>query len=92
MSHYLFPRTRFVDESGIFRQLLHMASEIIEIIKALLCGNLEHAIHEAYDLIGSTETLIRKIVKRAWTRGVPVNPTMIKIDVEKKNQSRGYYK
>lgn len=90
-SHYSFPRTKFVNESGITRQLFHMASELWEIIKALAVGNLEHAIHEAFDLIGSTETLIRKIVKRAWSKGLMVNPMMIKYQVEEKNRKRGYY-
>lgn len=89
--HYAFPRTRFVTESGILIQLLHMVSEFWEIIKALLAGNLEHAVHEAFDLIGSTETLIRKIVIRSGRRGRIINPMLVKLAVIEKNQARGYY-
>lgn len=89
--HYSFPRTRFVSESGITKQLFHMASEFWEIIKALAVGDLEHAVHEAFDLIGSTETLIRKIVRRSRLKGRPINPMVIKNAVIEKNRNRGYY-
>jgi hypothetical protein len=89
--HYSFPRTRFVDESGITRQLLHIVSEFWEIIKALAVGNLEHAVHESFDLIHSIETLIRKIVLRAMRRDKTINPITIKLDVINKNRSRNYY-
>lgn len=86
-----FPKTRFVDESGIARQLLHVASEIWEIIKALIVCDLEHAVHESFDAIGSLETLIYKIIKRAAGKGVTINATLIAYQVKEKNQLRGYY-
>lgn len=89
--HYSFPRTRFVNESGIARQMFHIVSEFWEIIKALAVGDLQHAIHEAFDLIGSTETLIRKIVIRSGREGHIINPMIIKEEVINKNHSRGYY-
>lgn len=89
--HYSFPRTRFVDESGIIRQMFHIVSEFFEIIKALIVGNKEHAVHEAFDLIGSVETLIRKIVEKSRKNGVIINPMRIKWHVLEKNHKRGYY-
>lgn len=89
--NYHFPKTRFVNESGITRQLFHMLSEFWEVVVALLRRDYPHAIHEAYDLIGSCETLIRKMVARSWARGVFVNTTVVKMDVIRKNRVRGYY-
>ncbi len=89
--HYSFPRTRFVDKNGICHQLLHIVSELWEIIKALAVGNLEHAVLESFDLIHSVETLIRKIVLKAGRKGRIINPMTIKYDVIEKNQKRGYY-
>lgn len=89
--HYSFPRTRFVDESGICRQLLHIVSELWEIIKALIVGDLHHAVHESFDLINSVETLIRKIVLWASRHDKSINPMLIKYEVIEKNMKRGYY-
>lgn len=88
---YRFPCTRFVTASGIIRQLLHITSEFIEILKALAVGNLEHAVHESYDLIHSVETLIRKIVLRGFKRGQLIYPAVLELEVFQKNAVRGYY-
>lgn len=88
---YRFPRTIFIKKNSIPRQLLHVASEFFEVIKALVKGDLEHAVHEAFDCIHSLETLIRKLVKCSWHRGNMINATLIGQQVEKKNRDRGYY-
>ena len=88
---YRFPCTTFVTKTGIIRQLLHIASEFIEILKALAVGDLEHAVHESYDLIHSVETLIRKIVLRSVRRGNLLYPAVIELEVFRKNALRGYY-
>lgn len=89
--HYLFPRTKFASRPGIICQLLHVASEFLEIITALLRRDYEHACHECYDLIGSVETLIHKIYFVAHDKKQPINPLIIKMAVEEKNRKRGYY-
>ncbi len=92
LNSYQFPKTKFVDETSIPTQLLHIASEMWEIIKALLIGDREHAIHECFDLIGSVETLIHKLIKRSWGEGIMLNSASIRLDVYNKNLLRGYYK
>ena len=89
---YRFPRTIFVTRNSIPRQLLHIASELWEVVKALAFGNLPHAVHEAFDCIHSLETLIRIVVDRAWQRGVVINSILIGQRVEEKNRLRGYYR
>ena len=89
--HYLFPRTIFASRPGIIRQLLHVFSEFMEIITALLRRDYEHACHECYDLIGSVETLIHKLYIVAHARKKPIQPLIIKLAVEEKNRKRGYY-
>jgi len=88
---YRYPITRFVTETSIPRQLLHIASEILEIIIALCKGDLEHAVHESFDAIHSLETLIRKLVIVSWQRGNFINSTLIGQKIEQKNRDRGYY-
>lgn len=89
--HYLFPRTKFASRPGIFRQLLHVASEFLEIITALLRRDYARACHECYDLIGSVETLICKLYVVAHAKKQPIQPLIIKLAVEEKNRKRGYY-
>lgn len=55
---YQFPPTRFVTNS-LWRQWWHLLSEVLEIGKALLTGNLQHAAAESWDVTQSNETFRR---------------------------------
>lgn len=55
---YQFPPTRFVSNSP-WRQWWHLLSEVLEIGKALLVGNLQHAARETWDVKQSSETMHR---------------------------------
>lgn len=58
MTLYQFPSTRFVSNS-LWRQWWHLLSEVLEIGRALLTGNLQHAAAESWDVTQSNETLRR---------------------------------
>lgn len=58
MTLYQFPPTRFVSNS-LWRQWWHLLSEVLEIGKALLTGNLQHAAAESWDVTQSNETFRR---------------------------------
>lgn len=55
---YQFPATRFVSNS-LWRQWWHLLSEVLEIGRALLTGNLQHAAAETWDARQSSETMHR---------------------------------
>lgn len=84
MNLYQFPSTRFVSNSP-WRQWWHLLSEVLEIGKALLIGNLQHAAAEAWDVKQSTETLHRILAGR----GADVE--LAKKTVLSNNIERGYY-
>lgn len=55
---YQFPAARFVSNT-LWRQWWHLLSEVIEIGRALLTGDLQHAAAEVWDVKQSSETLHR---------------------------------
>ena len=81
---YQFPATRFVCNS-LWRQWWHLLSEVIEIGKALLVGDLQHASHETWDAKQSAETMHRILSGR----GADVE--MARECIESGCRERGYY-
>lgn len=81
---YQFPATRFVSNT-IWRQWWHLLSEVIEIGRALLVGDLQHAATEAWDVKQSTETLHRIL------SGQGADVEMAREEVIGNNLERGYY-
>lgn len=84
MSLYQFPPTRFVSNS-LWRQWWHLLSEVLEIGKALLVGNLQHAAAETWDVKQSSETMHRILA------GKGADVEMARNTVEGNNSERGYY-
>lgn len=82
--HYQFPATRFVSNS-LWRQWWHLLSEVFEIGKALLTGNLQHAAAEAWDVKQSTETLHHIL------SGLGADIELARDTIIGNNQERGYY-
>lgn len=81
---YQFAPTRFVSNS-LLRQWWHLLSEVIEIGKALLTGDLQHAAAETWDVKQSAETMHRILSGR----GADVE--MAKDTVISDCLERGYY-
>ncbi|MDA8114138.1 MAG: hypothetical protein M0Z43_05375 [Acidithiobacillus sp.] len=81
---YQFPPTRFVTNS-LWRQWWHLLSEVLEVGRALLVGNLQHAAAEAWDVKQSTETLHRILSGR----GADID--LAREEVIDNNLDRGYY-
>ena len=81
---YQFPATRFVSNSP-WRQWWHLLSEVIEIGRALLRGDLQHAAAEAWDVKQSAETLQRILA------GKGADVEMAREEVESGCRERGYY-
>lgn len=84
MNLYQFPATRFVSNTP-WRQWWHLLSEVLEIGKALLIGNLQHAAAEAWDVKQSSETMHRILSGRG------VDVAMAREVVINNNLARGYY-
>lgn len=82
---YRFPPIKFVTNS-IPKQILHIASELWEVVKAGLHGDWQHMCVELYDVIHSCETLIRILVIRKG-----IQPMQAKLKAQDKNDKRGYY-
>jgi hypothetical protein len=81
---YQFPATRFTGNT-LWRQWWHLLSEVLEVGRALLAGNLQHAASEVYDVKHAGETMHRILAGR----GVDID--MAKETVIGNNESRGYY-
>jgi hypothetical protein len=81
---YQFPRVRFVCNSP-WRQWWHLLSEVIEIGRAILCGNLQHAAVETWDTKHSAETLHRILA------GKGADIEAARAQVVSNNLERGYY-
>ncbi len=81
---YQFPSTRFVSNTP-WRQWWHLLSEVIEVGKALLCGDLQHAAAEIWDVKQSSETLHRIL------SGKGSDVEMARETVTNNNVNRDYY-
>ena len=81
---YQFPATRFVSNSP-WRQWWHLLSEVLEIGRALLSDDLQHAAAETWDVKQSSETLHRILSGR----GVDVE--MARQTIVINNLDRSYY-
>lgn len=82
---YQLPATRFVSNSP-WRQWWHLLSEVLEIGRALLTGDLQHAAAETWDVKQSSETLHRILSGRG------ADVSMAKETIVDNNTERGYYK
>ena len=82
---YNFPKIRFIEENTLHTQLLHFASECIEIAERIEHGDMWGITEEVIDMMHSAETWLR-IVER---HGVDVDGEISK--VIEKNRKRGYY-
>lgn len=81
---YQFPATRFVSNS-LWRQWWHLLSEVLEIGRALVTGNLQHAAAETWDVKQSSETLHRIL------SGQGADVALAKEEIIDNNTGRGYY-
>ncbi len=82
---YYFPTARFVEESDLPRQVIHLGSEFVDFCLKLSWGRKTRADIEAADLYHSIETYFRMRERE----GLDVEALFKK--VENKNQKRGYY-
>lgn len=87
---YQFPPTRFSQTNSLFRQWLHLLSEVVEIGKALLVarvtGDYQHVARESEDVTQSNETFKRILVKQT---GVDI--LLARKEVMDGCRVRGYY-
>ena len=81
---YQFPATRFTRNSH-WRQWWHLVSEVLEVGRALLAGDLQHAAAELWDVKHSSETLHRIMEQRQ------VDVEVAQSKVLSNNKKRGYY-
>lgn len=81
---YQFRATRFVSNS-LWRQWWHLLSEVLEIGRALLFGDLQHAARETWDVKQSGETMHRILSGRG------ADVAMARESVVGGCQERGYY-
>lgn len=83
---FVFPETKFVATNSILKQIFHIASEVWEVVKAALRRDWQHCVIECYDVIHSTETLLRIIAKK-----YNINLQAAAMSTMIKNHRRGYY-
>lgn len=81
---YQFPTTRFVSNT-LWRQWWHLLSEVIEVGKAILTGDLQHAAVEVWNVKQSSETMHRILA------GKGADISMSRDEVIENNDARGYY-
>jgi len=81
---YQFQTTRFVCNTP-WRQWWHLLTEVYEIAKALLRGDLQHAMTESWDASQRLETL------RHIGEGLGADISMARDEVVRNNTDRGYY-
>lgn len=81
---YQFPATRFVCNT-LWRQWWHLLFEVWEIAKALLVGDIQHAMTESWGASQSLETL------RRIGAGLGADVAMARDEVVSNNEERGYY-
>lgn len=80
-----FPRLKFADTNGLFKQIEHIESELKEVREAYVEPDIFHLAEEIVDVMVSSMTALR-IIER--THGIDIEDV---IDhVHAKNRSRGY--
>lgn len=83
-----FPKTKFVEENSIDKQLEHIMSEVLEIAYARDYGKI---VEEIVDLEHSVETLVR-IASERYIKIYGIDRLSEKRrKVIAKNKARGYY-
>lgn len=60
----LFPRTIFADRNSIYRQYLHLVSEVIEVGIAILRRDWDHVADELVDVQQSADTGLHIVMDR----------------------------
>lgn len=81
---YQFPATRFVSNSP-WRQWWNLLSEVLEVGRALLTGNIQHAATKTWDVKQSSETLHRILAGRGADVG------LAREEMVSNNLEREYY-
>jgi hypothetical protein len=83
---YHFPRTKFVDENGIYGQVKHINTEATEAAAELGNPDIMHVAREVMDVYHSAETALRILEEK-----YKVNIKDLMEAVYHKNNARGYY-
>lgn len=86
MNTFSFPKTRFANATSIWRQYLHLVSEVIEIFFALVRRDYQHASRELWDVCQSSET-----GNHILGSYYGVDPRGSRRAIINGNQKRGYY-
>lgn len=81
---FQFPKTRFT-KNPLWRQWLHLLSEVLELGWDILRGDLQHAGLESWDVCQSGETLRRILMRKG------VNIPAAKLTVLENSRRRGTY-
>jgi NTP pyrophosphatase (non-canonical NTP hydrolase) len=81
-----FPEVKFVTTNSPWKQLRHLASEVIEVAVALAKRDRYQAAKELWDVIHSAETLLRILVKRYQVDAIGAREEILSGNME-----RGYY-
>lgn len=83
---YHFPRTRFVDENGIYSQVAHINTEATEAAAELGNADIRFVAREIMDVYHSCETAFR-ILEEKYNLDI----RKIMHETADKNHQRGYY-
>lgn len=83
---YHFPRTRFVDENGIYSQVAHINAEATEAAAELGNPDIWFVAEEIMDCYHSCETALRILQEKYG-----IEPQELMHRVYHKNETRGYY-
>ncbi len=82
----MFPKTRFIDTNGVWRQFFHLHSKMWGVFWALVWRDWRHAARRLADLQQSADTE-RHVIQRLHK----VDVAMERALVIQRNKLRGYY-
>lgn len=82
---FTFPRLRFVDEAGLFRQIQKIESEFREVYGAYQLPGYDRLVDETLDLMQACATLLHMIKERYGVNIARAFSVMLE-----KNRARGY--
>jgi len=85
ITHFHFPRLKFADENGLWKQLEHIRSELVEAEQAFYEPSPEHFAEEVGDLAQSCITMLY-IIERDYG----LHPLDVIERIVQKNISRSY--